>query len=91
MTERGTTARRREQRKGNTMDNWCDCCDEAQADWQTEQRTQVGAFTTRLFTQRLCLGCLEDKWQSVGKRELWGMRYRRLGTNAMWNQKGDIW
>lgn len=68
---------------------WCDCCDEERAEYATEQREQYGDWSTVLVTQRLCLACLQEKRSQVGKRGLWGIRFRLLYGNA-WNTEGDI-
>lgn len=70
--------------------SWCDCCDSERADWQTEQRIKSGQFATTVYTQRLCLDCLRDKWAQVGKGDLWGMRYRDPVIGNRWNTKGDF-
>ena len=74
-----------------TMHNeWCYQCDLEKADWQTETREQVGDFRTAIFTQKLCLDCLQEKWQKVGMGSLWGMRYKKLHIGNIWNEKGDM-
>ena len=69
---------------------WCDCCQLGNGDWQTEQRTKTGTFSTTVYCQSLCLDCLCEKWLTVGKGDLWGMRYKLAGHDVMWNQKGDF-
>lgn len=73
------------------MERYCDCCQVGKADWQTETKETTDKWWRNdTWVQRLCLDCLTEKWLSVGRSKIVGMRYRLAGRNVIWNERGDI-